>query len=92
MKNQVFGANLQRLYPVVEPNLSDSGSVDCVLEFLIQAGGRSLPEVVHDSCITYTKTFCETTQNRLLKIFSENMSQQDRNRTRKISMQNAYVR
>jgi glutamate synthase domain-containing protein 1 len=45
MKNAVFGANLQRLYPVVEPNLSDSGCVDCVLEFLVQAGGRSLPEV-----------------------------------------------
>jgi len=45
MKSKLFGANLKRLYPVVEPNLSDSGSVDCVLEFLVKAGGRSLPEV-----------------------------------------------
>ncbi|ODN06304.1 Glutamate synthase [NADH], amyloplastic [Orchesella cincta] len=46
MKNKHFGANLKRLYPVVEPNLSDSGSCDCVLEFLVQAGGRKLPEAV----------------------------------------------
>lgn len=38
-------ANIKELYPVVEPNLSDSGSCDCVLEFLTMAGGRSLPEV-----------------------------------------------
>lgn len=50
MKSKTFGANLKRLYPVVEPNLSDSGSVDCVLEFLVQAGGRSLPEVSTLSC------------------------------------------
>jgi glutamate synthase (NADPH/NADH) len=49
MKSKMFGANLKRLYPVVEPNLSDSGSVDCVLEFLVKAGGRSLPEVKNGS-------------------------------------------
>ncbi|XP_073971203.1 uncharacterized protein isoform X2 [Rhodnius prolixus] len=38
--------NLKELYPVVEPNLSDSGSLDCVLEFLTMAGDRSLPEAV----------------------------------------------
>ncbi|XP_014251077.1 glutamate synthase [NADH], amyloplastic isoform X2 [Cimex lectularius] len=38
--------NLKELYPVVEPNLSDSGSLDCVLEFLVNAGGRPLPEAV----------------------------------------------
>lgn len=38
-------AELKKLYPVVEPNLSDSGSVDCCLEFLAIAGERSLPEV-----------------------------------------------
>lgn len=31
---------------MVEPNLSDSGSADCVLEFLVRAGGRPLPEAV----------------------------------------------
>lgn len=39
-------SNLKDLYPVVEPNLSDSGSLDCVLDFLVMAGGRSLPEVM----------------------------------------------
>lgn len=45
MKNQLFGDKLKQLYPVVEPNLSDSGSADCVLEFLVHAGQRKLPEV-----------------------------------------------
>lgn len=45
MKNEEFGDTLQQLYPVVEPNLSDSGSADCVLEFLVYAGNRELPEV-----------------------------------------------
>ncbi|XP_026474979.1 glutamate synthase [NADH], amyloplastic isoform X2 [Ctenocephalides felis] len=46
MKSEVFGEDLKKLYPVVEPNLSDSGSADCVLEFLVMAGNRSLPEAV----------------------------------------------
>lgn len=37
--------DLKKLYPVVEPNLSDSGSADCCVEFLAIAGKRSLPEV-----------------------------------------------
>lgn len=45
MKSHIFGSQLKELYPVVEPNLSDSGSADCVLEFLCIAGNRSLPEV-----------------------------------------------
>ena len=45
MKSSLFGKDLTTLYPVVEPNLSDSGAVDCCLEFLVKAGGRSLPEV-----------------------------------------------
>lgn len=45
MKSGEFGQELTSLYPVVEPNLSDSGAVDCCLEFLVMAGGRSLPEV-----------------------------------------------
>ena len=35
MKNKNYGEDLKKLYPVVEPNLSDSGSLDCVLEFLV---------------------------------------------------------
>lgn len=46
MKNEQFGDELKSLYPVVEPNLSDSGSADCVLEFLVHAGNRKLPEAV----------------------------------------------
>ncbi|CAG9813889.1 unnamed protein product [Phaedon cochleariae] len=46
MKNEEFGDKLKSLYPVVEPNLSDSGSADCVLEFLVHAGNRKLPEAV----------------------------------------------
>lgn len=46
MHNEEFGKSLKDLYPVVEPNLSDSGSADCVLEFLVHAGNRNLPEAV----------------------------------------------
>lgn len=46
MQSKIYGDKLKGLYPVVEPNLSDSGSVDCVLEFLVMAGGRTLPEAV----------------------------------------------
>uniref|UniRef100_T1IMC7 glutamate synthase (ferredoxin) n=1 Tax=Strigamia maritima TaxID=126957 RepID=T1IMC7_STRMM len=46
MKSSIFGDDLKKLYPVVEPGLSDSGSFDCVLEFLVMAGGRLLPEAV----------------------------------------------
>lgn len=46
MKSEQYGDELKKLYPVVEPNLSDSGSCDCVLEFLTQVGNRSLPEAV----------------------------------------------
>lgn len=46
MKSEVFGDRLKKLFPVVEPGLSDSGSADCVLEFLTMAGDRSMPEAV----------------------------------------------
>lgn len=46
MKSQVFGDKLKKLFPVVEPGLSDSGSADCVLEFLTMAGARTMPEAV----------------------------------------------
>jgi glutamate synthase (NADPH/NADH) len=37
MSSERFGKRaLAELYPVVEPNLSDSGSADCVLEFLVR--------------------------------------------------------
>ena len=40
MHSDAFGARLSELYPVVEPNMSDSGSLDNVLEFLVMAGRR----------------------------------------------------
>lgn len=46
MYSEVFGDRLKKLFPVVEPGLSDSGSADCVLEFLTMAGDRSMPEAV----------------------------------------------
>ncbi|KAI5644015.1 glutamine amidotransferases class-II domain-containing protein [Phthorimaea operculella] len=47
MSSELFDdAELKKLYPVVEPNLSDSGSADCVLEFLQHCGQRTLPEAV----------------------------------------------
>ncbi|XP_076755375.1 uncharacterized protein LOC143426097 isoform X1 [Xylocopa sonorina] len=46
MSSELYGEQLKQLYPVVEPNLSDSGAVDCVLEFLVMVGQRPLPEAV----------------------------------------------
>ena len=43
MSSPLFGKDLQKLFPVVEPDLSDSGTFDNCLELLVQ-GGRSLPE------------------------------------------------
>ena len=45
MRSAVFGDDLARLFPVVEPEVSDSGTFDNVLELLLMAG-RSLPEAV----------------------------------------------
>ncbi|KAK6109966.1 Glutamine amidotransferases class-II family protein [Brugia pahangi] len=44
MRSHAYGNNLQKLYPVVERDMSDSGCFDNVLEFLVKAGNRSLPE------------------------------------------------
>ena len=41
----LFGGDLQKLFPVVEPDCSDSGNFDNALEFLLMAG-RTLPEAV----------------------------------------------
>ena len=40
-----FGEDIKKLFPVVEPDCSDSGSFDSVLEFLLMSG-RSLPEAL----------------------------------------------
>ncbi len=45
VKSELFGEELQKLFPVVEPDCSDSGTFDNVLEFLLMSG-RTLQESV----------------------------------------------
>ncbi|VAW70320.1 Glutamate synthase [NADPH] large chain [hydrothermal vent metagenome] len=44
-QSPLFGDDIKRVLPVIEPDVSDSGSFDNVLEFLLM-GGRSLQEAV----------------------------------------------
>ncbi len=44
-ESELFGEDIKKLLPVIEPDVSDSGSFDNVLEFL-QMGGRSLQESI----------------------------------------------
>ena len=44
-ESTLFGDDIKRILPVIEPDVSDSGSFDNVLEFLLM-GGRSLQEAV----------------------------------------------
>ncbi len=44
-QSEVFGEKLESLFPVVEPDCSDSGTFDNVLEFLLMSG-RTLQESV----------------------------------------------
>jgi glutamate synthase (NADPH/NADH) large chain len=45
LKSELFGSDMNRLFPVVQPNVSDSASLDNVVELLTLAG-RSLPHVM----------------------------------------------
>jgi glutamate synthase (NADPH/NADH) large chain len=45
LKSDLFGDDLGRAMPIIEPDLSDSGTLDNVLELLLLAG-RELPEAV----------------------------------------------
>jgi len=45
LHSDLFGEDLSRLFPIIEPECSDSGNYDNALEFLYHAG-RSLPESV----------------------------------------------
>jgi len=45
MNSDLFGDDLAKLFPIAEPDCSDSGSFDNALEMLLMAG-RSLPEAV----------------------------------------------
>ena len=45
IKSQMFGQELDKLFPIVEPDNSDSGNFDNVLEFMLM-NGRSLQEAL----------------------------------------------
>src|SRR5690606_25620176 len=45
LKSSLFGDELSKLFPIVEPDCSDSGTFDNVLEFLLMTG-RTLQEAV----------------------------------------------
>ncbi len=45
MKTDLFGDDLEKLFPVIEPDCSDSGNFDNALEFLLMTG-RTLQEAV----------------------------------------------
>jgi glutamate synthase (NADPH/NADH) large chain len=45
MESDLFGENLKNLYPIMEPECSDSGNFDNALEFLLMTG-RTLQEAV----------------------------------------------
>lgn len=55
MKSEVFGEDLKKVLPVIEPGKSDSASFDNVLEFLHMAG-RTLP---HSLCMMIPESFNE---------------------------------
>jgi len=44
-QSELFGDRLQKIFPVIEPQMSDSGTFDNVLEFLLM-GGRTLQEAM----------------------------------------------
>ena len=68
MRSELFGHNLESLFPAIEPDCSDSGNFDNALELLLMAG-RSLPEAVvmmipeawenHESISTAKRDFYE---------------------------------
>lgn len=45
LQSDMFGDDLKKVFPIVEPNMSDSASLDNVFEFLVQAG-RTLPHAL----------------------------------------------
>ncbi|SMP49941.1 glutamate synthase (NADH) large subunit [Neorhodopirellula lusitana] len=44
-ESEIYGEELKKLFPVIEPHLSDSGTFDNVLEFLLM-NGRTLQEAI----------------------------------------------
>jgi glutamate synthase (NADPH/NADH) large chain len=66
--SDLFGKELSKLFPIVEPDCSDSGSFDNVLEFLLMTG-RTLQESImmmipeawqkHEAMLDYKRAFYE---------------------------------
>ena len=46
MQSELFGDSLQKLFPIVEPDCSDSGTFDNVLEFLLMTRPQRCPKRV----------------------------------------------
>ena len=55
LKSDLLGEDLQKIFPIIEPNKSDSASLDNAMEFLFMAG-RSLP---HALCMLIPESFNE---------------------------------
>ncbi|NWJ51832.1 MAG: glutamate synthase large subunit [Bacteroidetes bacterium] len=53
LKSEVFGEDIKKLLPVIEPGKSDSASLDNVLEFLLM-NGRTIP---HALCMLIPESF-----------------------------------
>jgi len=53
LKSEIFGEDLKKLLPVIEPGKSDSASLDNVLEFLLM-NGRTIP---HAICMLIPESF-----------------------------------
>ncbi len=45
LKTELFGNDLKKLFPIIEPEMSDSASLDNVLEFLVLTG-KTLPQAL----------------------------------------------
>ena len=69
MKSDVFGPQIDKLFPIILPGKSDSASMDMVVELLTHTG-RSLPEIMmmmipeawekHKTCLKSVKLFMNT--------------------------------
>jgi glutamate synthase (NADPH/NADH) large chain len=68
LKSEIFNGDLKKLFPVIEPDKSDSASFDNTLEFLHQTG-RSIP---HALCMMIPESFNEKNPiPESLKLFYE---------------------
>ena len=80
---------------MVEADLSDSGTVDNVLELLVMAGGRSLPEVKHDSgfdCKFGRSTEFRATQGQHMQIGQQGLkNKRTKRKERKGTLFNCQV-